>query len=55
MLKVVGLEVDRLRRIGIGDLDIAAVPVGKYVTLTRRQLEEATLTAAVLSKGEKVE
>ncbi len=37
---VVGLDVDRLRRIGIGPLTIAQVPVGKYVRLTKRQIEE---------------
>lgn len=51
MLAVVGLEVDRLRRIGIGPLNINQVAVGKFVSLTRRQVEEV-LTSAALSKSE---
>lgn len=38
---VLDMEVDRLRRIGIGNLEIGKVPVGKYVPLTKRQMEEA--------------
>jgi 23S rRNA pseudouridine2605 synthase len=34
------LEVDRLRRIGIGPLRISQVPVGRYLRLTKRQMEE---------------
>lgn len=37
---VLDLEVDRLRRIAIGPLTIGQVPVGKYVKLTKRQVEE---------------
>ncbi|MGZ3650694.1 MAG: pseudouridine synthase [Bdellovibrionota bacterium] len=37
---VIGLEVERLRRTGIGRVDIEGVPVGKYLRLTRRQVEE---------------
>ena len=37
---VVGLEVERLRRISIGTLRIDGIPVGKYVRLTRRQVDE---------------
>jgi pseudouridine synthase len=37
---VLDMEVDRLRRIGIGNLEIGKVPVGKYIRLTKRQLEE---------------
>ncbi len=36
---VLGLEVDRLRRIGIGPLEIALVPVGKFVRLRKRDIE----------------
>lgn len=36
---VLDLEVDRLRRIGIGSLEIGKVPVGKYISLTKRQTE----------------
>lgn len=37
---VMDLEVERLRRIGIGPLDIGLVPVGKFVRLTKHQVEE---------------
>jgi 16S rRNA U516 pseudouridylate synthase RsuA-like enzyme len=37
---VLDMEVDRLRRIGIGNLEIGKVPVGKYIRLTKRQMEE---------------
>lgn len=40
LFAVLELEVDRLRRIGIGPLSIDAVPVGKFVRLTKRQIEE---------------
>lgn len=40
LFAVLDMEVDRLRRIGIGNLEIGRVPVGKYVKLTKRQLEE---------------
>jgi 23S rRNA pseudouridine2605 synthase len=33
------IEVDRLRRVGIGPLDINAVPVGKFVKLNKRQVQ----------------
>lgn len=37
---VVGLEVERLRRIAIGSLRIDGIPVGKFLRLTRRQVDE---------------
>ncbi len=37
---VVGLDVERLRRIGIGPLGIDLVPVGKFLRLTKQQVEE---------------
>ena len=37
---VVGLEVERLRRIGIGPIRIDSVPVGKFLRLTRRQVDD---------------
>jgi 23S rRNA pseudouridine2605 synthase len=37
---VIGLEVERLRRISIGSLRIDGIPVGKFVRLTRRQVGE---------------
>ncbi len=37
---VLDLEVERLRRIAIGPVEIGRVPVGKYVKLTKRQVEE---------------
>ncbi|HEY8278524.1 MAG TPA: pseudouridine synthase [Bdellovibrionota bacterium] len=37
---VVGLDVERLRRIAIGPLRIEVVPVGKFVRLTKRQVDE---------------
>lgn len=40
LFAVIDMEVDRLRRIGIGNLNIGNVPVGKYIKLTKRQLEE---------------
>jgi 23S rRNA pseudouridine2605 synthase len=36
---VVGLEVQRLRRISIGSLTIDRIPVGKFLRLTRRQVD----------------
>jgi 23S rRNA pseudouridine2605 synthase len=53
---VLDLEVDRLRRIAIGPLSIAQVPVGKYLRLTKRQVEEVFADAAkALSKSEKID
>jgi pseudouridine synthase len=40
LFAVLDMEVDRLRRIGIGNLEIGKVPVGKFVKLTKRQMEE---------------
>jgi 23S rRNA pseudouridine2605 synthase len=37
---VLDLEVERLRRVGIGPLEINLVPVGKFVRLTKHQVEE---------------
>ena len=45
MLAVLDLTVDRLRRIRIGPLQIAQVPVGKYVRLSKRQVEEVLAKA----------
>ncbi len=39
LFAVLGLEVDRLRRTGIGPLVIEQVPVGKFVRLTKSQVE----------------
>lgn len=36
---VLGLEVDRLRRIGIGPLRVENVPVGKYMRLSKKDIE----------------
>lgn len=49
------LEVDRLRRIAFGGLSIGLVPVGKFVRLSRRQMEEVLNHSknAPLSKGRK--
>lgn len=35
----IGLEVDRLRRVAIGPLNVSQVPVGKYIPLTRLQIQ----------------
>jgi pseudouridine synthase len=48
LFAVLDMEVDRLRRIGIGQLEISQVPVGKFVRLTKRQVEEVL---APLSKA----
>lgn len=57
LFAVLDLEVDRLRRIAIGPLTIERVPVGKFVTLTKRQVEEifdeVEERKAALAAGEK--
>jgi 23S rRNA pseudouridine2605 synthase len=40
LFAVLDMEVDRLRRIGIGTLEIGKVPVGKFVKLTKKQVAE---------------
>lgn len=40
LFAVLDIEVDRLRRTKIGHLDIAHVPVGKYVTLSAEDVRE---------------
>jgi len=58
LFAVVELEVDRLRRIAIGSLTIDAIPVGKFVTLHKWQVEEifaeAEEQAAAYASGEKL-
>ncbi len=51
LFAVLDLEVDRLRRIGLGSFEINMVPVGKYVRLTKRQMEEFF---SALSKDKKI-
>ena len=40
LFAVLGLDVERLRRTGIGGLSIEQVPVGKFVRLTKSQVQE---------------
>jgi 23S rRNA pseudouridine2605 synthase len=40
LFAVIGLEVDRLRRVGIGPLSIELVPVGKFLRLSKSQMHE---------------
>ncbi len=47
---VVGLDVERLRRIGIGPLQIEQVPVGKFLRLSRAQVEEIFAPEEVKTK-----
>lgn len=57
LFAVLELEVDRLRRISIGPLDIGSIPVGKFITLHKWQMEEifteAAEQAAAYASGEK--
>jgi 23S rRNA pseudouridine2605 synthase len=58
LFAVLELEVDRLRRIAIGPLTIDRMPVGKFVTLHKWQVEEifaeALEQAAAYASGEKI-
>jgi 23S rRNA pseudouridine2605 synthase len=45
LFAVLDLEVERLRRISIGPLRIDLVPVGKFLRLTKRQIEEVLAPA----------
>ncbi len=36
---VLGLDIDRLRRIGLGPLRIDGVPVGKYIRISKKDIE----------------
>lgn len=53
LFAVLDLEVDRLRRVGIGPLSIGQIPVGKYIRLTKRQVEE--LIASPSKEAEAIE
>lgn len=50
---VLDLEVERLRRIGIGPLTIDRVPVGKFISLHRWELEELFKDASELKEKRK--
>lgn len=47
---VLGLDVERLRRVALGQIRIEGIPVGKYVRLTKAQVEQAF---AIEEKAEK--
>ena len=47
---VLGLEVDRLRRVAIGPFHIQMVPVGKFVRLNKRQIQEIFADAKALAE-----
>lgn len=51
LFAVLDVEVERLRRIGIGPLSIDLVPVGKYVRLRKRDIEAILEDAEKLRSG----
>lgn len=50
LFAVLGLDVERLRRIGIGPLSIELVPVGKFVRLSKAQVEQIFVTEEKVAK-----
>jgi 23S rRNA pseudouridine2605 synthase len=50
LFAVLGLDVERLRRIGIGPLSIDLVPVGKFVRLSKAQVEQIFVTEERVAK-----
>lgn len=50
LFAVIGLDVERLRRIGIGPLSIDQVPVGKFVRLTKAQVEQVFIAEEKTTK-----
>jgi 23S rRNA pseudouridine2605 synthase len=49
------LEVERLRRIAIGPLEIEGIPVGKFVRLKKSQIEEIFESAEAERNAARIE